>query len=34
MEVSKEGIVLDNQFETRKKGTLFIEREEKCVGGG
>jgi hypothetical protein len=26
--------VLDNQIETRGKGTLFIEREEKCVGGG
>jgi len=25
---------LDNQFETREKGTLFIEREEKYMGGG
>jgi microcompartment protein CcmL/EutN len=30
----KAATVLDNQIETREKGTLFNEREEKCVGGG
>jgi conjugative relaxase-like TrwC/TraI family protein len=32
--VTTDHYVLDNQIETRKKGTLFIEREEKCAGGG
>jgi hypothetical protein len=26
--------VLDNQNETREPGTLFIEREDKCLGDG
>jgi hypothetical protein len=26
--------VLDNQNETREPGTLFTEREDKCLGGG
>jgi hypothetical protein len=31
---SRSWLVLDNQNETREPGTLFIEREDRCLGDG